>query len=448
VSKSDSSNSKPSTPIQTIQKMSRPFLRFLHIEAAGGIVLLICTILALILANSPWSQVYLNFWKMPVSISFGELKLSHSLAHWINDGLMTIFFFVVGLEIKRELVAGELKNRQAAMLPIIAALGGMLVPALFYILSLRGNEGAAGWGIPMATDIAFVVGFLSLFGKRVPHGLKIFILSLAIVDDLGAILIIAAVYSTNISLGALAMGFLGLGVIVLLNRLGVRRVPVYVFVGSLIWLAFLSSGVHPTIAGVLLGLLTPASAWVGDRAFLEVLSTLSDRLKPSGALLGKKNSNHINHLVTTAREVVSPLERLELSLHPWVAFVIMPVFALANAGVPLAAQAISSPVSIAVTSGLVLGKPLGIFLFSWLAVSFFGGRLPDKVNWSCILGAGFLAGIGFTMSIFIASLALEGGLLVEGKVGTLIGSSLSAIIGLGILYFVLPRPANVSLNED
>lgn len=425
-----------------IQRMSRPFLRFLHIEAAGGIVLLVCTLLALALANSPWSDAYLNFWKLPIAISFGDLKFSHSLAHWINDGLMTIFFFVVGLEIKRELVAGELKNRQAAMLPIIAALGGMVVPALFYILTLRGNEGAAGWGIPMATDIAFVVGFLSLFGKRVPHGLKIFILSLAIVDDLGAILIIAAVYSTNISLGALGIGFLGLGVVVLLNRLGVRRVPVYVVVGSFIWLSFLASGVHPTIAGVLLGLLTPASAWIGDRAFFEVLSTLPNRWKSStGSSESEKKGNHINHLLTAAREAVSPLERLELSLHPWVAFFIMPVFALANAGVPLAAQALSAPVSIAVASGLVLGKPLGIFIFSWLAVSFLGSRLPDNVRWSSILGAGFLAGIGFTMSIFIASLALEGSLLVEGKVGTLLGSSLSAIIGLGVLYFALPRPA-------
>jgi NhaA family Na+:H+ antiporter len=425
-----------------IERMSRPFLRFLHIEAAGGIVLLICTALALILANSPWAQAFLNFWQIPITISFGDLRLSHSLGHWINDGLMTIFFFVVGLEIKRELVAGELKNRQAAMLPIVAALGGMIVPALFYTLGLRGNEGAAGWGIPMATDIAFVVGFLSLFGKRVPHGLKIFILSLAIVDDLGAILIIAAVYSTNISVGALALGFLGLGVIVFLNRLGVRRVPVYVFVGGLIWLAFLTSGVHPTIAGVLLGLLTPASAWIGNQAFLEVLSELPNRLKSSEVQLTSAKTNQINHLISKARESVSPLERLEVSLHPWVAFFIMPLFALANAGVPLAVQAMTSPVSIAVTLGLVLGKPLGIFLFSWLTVKFLGGRLPDKVNWSNILGAGFLAGIGFTMSIFIASLALDGGLLVEGKVGTLLGSSLSAIIGLGILYFVLPRQTN------
>lgn len=438
MSQTDSSNQN--TPIE---RMSRPFLNFLHIEAAGGVVLLVCTAIALILANSPWAQIYIDFWKLPIAISFSDFKLSLSLSHWINDGLMTIFFFVVGLEIKRELIDGELKNRQAAMLPIIAAVGGMVIPALFYTLNIRGNEGATAWGIPMATDIAFVVGFLSLFGKRVPHGLKIFVLSLAIVDDLGAILIIAAVYSKSISIGALTLGFLGLGIVALLNRLGVRRVPVYVFVGGLIWLAFLTSGVHPTIAGVLLGLLTPASAWIGDRTFIDVLSALTDRWMSSGATKPPDNRNHVNHLISTARETVSPLERLEVTLHPWVAFFIMPVFALANAGVPLAAHAISAPISIAVTSGLFLGKPLGILLFSWLAVRFFGGRLPEKVSWSSMLGAGFLAGIGFTMSIFIASLALDGDLLVEGKVGTLLGSSLSAIIGLGILYFVLPRLHNV-----
>lgn len=428
-----------SNKLTPIERMGRPFLRFLHIEAAGGIVLLVCTVIALILANSPWSQTFLEFWKVPIAISIADFRLSHSIGHWINDGLMTIFFFVVGLEIKRELVVGELKNRQAAILPIVGALGGMIVPAIVYTLALRGNEGSAGWGIPMATDIAFVVGFLSLFGKRVPHGLKIFILSLAIVDDLGAIIVIAAVYSTNISLTALVMGFLGLGVIALLNRIGVRRVPAYVFFGALIWFAFLVSGVHPTIAGVLLGLLTPASAWVGDRALLDLLSTLPERWRSAHSSQERKG-NHVNHLIATARETVSPLERLEIALHPWVAFFIMPVFALANAGVPLAVESMTAPISVAVALGLVLGKPLGILLFSWLSVSLLGARLPAKVNWSSMLGAGFLAGIGFTMSIFIAGLALDGGLLIDGKVGTMIGSVMSAAIGLGILYYALPRP--------
>ncbi len=421
-----------------IARISKPFYRFFQIEAAGGIALLLCTIIALIMANSPWSEDYLKFWKIPIAISIADLSLSLSIGHWINDGLMTIFFFVVGLEIKRELVSGELKNRQAAMLPLMGAAGGMLVPAAIYLYTLGGNEGSAGWGIPMATDIAFVVGFLSLFGKRVPHGLKIFILSLAIVDDLGAILVIAAVYSTNISLGALGLGFLGLVAIALLNRLGIRQVPVYIFFGTLIWFAFLASGVHPTIAGVMLGLLTPSSAWIGDRAFLEVVGSIPklwQSKNPTQLGLNKQ----VNHLIATAREAVSPLERLETALHPWVAFLIMPVFALANAGVPLAIDALTAPVSVAVALGLFLGKPIGIILFSWLAVAALGARLPDQVRWGTMLGAAFLAGIGFTMSIFIAGLALEGDFLTQGKVGTMLGSLLSAVFGLGILYYSLPR---------
>lgn len=434
---------KPSRPATPIDRVSEPFLRFLHLEAAGGVVLLVCTLLALGLANSSRADVFLDFWKIPVAIKFGSYVLSHTIGHWINDGLMTIFFFVVGLEIKRELVAGELKDPQAAMLPIMGALGGMLFPALIYWLGLRSfgtSEGSAGWGIPMATDIAFVVGFLSLFGKRVPHGLKIFILSLAIVDDLGAIIIIAAVYSSNISFGALAAGIAGLGLVAILNRLGVRRVPAYVVVGVFIWLAFLASGIHPTIAGVLLGLLTPASAWIGDRPFLEVLSSLPSRFQSTDTHTGNGGKGKsMSEFLATARETVSPLERLELSLHPWVAFFIMPVFALANAGVPLAMEALTAPVSIAVALGLFLGKPVGILLFSWIAINLMKGRLPENVTWNAMLGASFLSGIGFTMSIFIASLALDGNLLVAGKVGTMFGSALSALVGLAILAVVLTR---------
>lgn len=421
-----------------IDRISRPFVNFLHVEAAGGIVLLLCTLVALILANSPWQQMYTEIWQWPLAISLAEWKLSLSLGLWINDALMAIFFFVVGLEIKRELVAGELRDRRAAMLPFMAAIGGMLAPALIYVFALGENDGRSGWGIPMATDIAFVVGFLSLLGKRVPHGLKIFVLSLAIVDDLGAIIVIAAFYSSNISLAALAVGFLGLGVCALLNKLGVRRVPAYVAVGSLVWLAFLASGVHPTVAGVLLGLLTPASAWVGDKAFSEVLSSWTKEFRSSN---GKKSSQ-VTDLITAAKETVSPLERLEYALHPWVAFVIMPIFALANAGVPLAIEAATSPVAVSVALGLMLGKPIGILFFSWIAVRFLGSPLPPQVNWKVMLGASLLAGIGFTMSIFIASLALEGGLLVDGKVGTMLGSAVSAVAGLTILYIYLPRKAH------
>lgn len=423
-----------------IDRMTRPFVRFLHIESSGGMVLLFCTLIALAFANSPWAEIYLKFWKTPIAISFGGATLSHSLAHWINDGLMTIFFFVVGLEIKRELVAGELKEPKAAILPLMGALGGMIVPAAIYLMAIRGHQGSSGWGIPMATDIAFVVGFLSLFGKRVPHGLKIFILSLAIVDDLGAILVIAVAYSTDVSLLALGLGGLGLVFVTIMNRLGIRQIPAYVVVGALIWLAFLFSGVHPTISGVLLGLLTPASAWIGDRAFLDVVTSVPDRLKGlTTSLASKGKSEHVQSLISTAKETISPLERLEVSLHPWVAFFIMPVFALANAGVPLAIDAVASPISVAVTLGLMFGKPIGILLLSWIAVRFIGARLPATVNWTAMLGAGCLAGVGFTMSIFIAGLALEGEMLVAGKVGTLLGSLFSASIGLIILQLALPR---------
>lgn len=421
-----------------IDRFSRPFLNFLHVEAAGGIVLLICTLIALFLANSPWQQIYTEIWQWPLAISLADWKLSLSVGLWINDALMAIFFFVVGLEIKRELVAGELRDRRAALLPFMAAIGGMLAPALIYIFALGDNDGRSGWGIPMATDIAFVVGFLSLLGKRVPHGLKIFILSLAIVDDLGAIIVIAAFYSSNISFAALAAGAVGLGVCALLNQLGVRRVPIYVVVGSLVWLAFLASGVHPTVAGVMLGLLTPASAWIGDKTFSEALSSWTKNFRSTDA----KKSSQVTDLITVAKETVSPLERLEYALHPWVAFVIMPVFALANAGVPLAIEAATSPVALAVALGLTLGKPIGILFFSWIAVQFMGSRLPAQVNWKIMLGAAFLAGIGFTMSIFIASLALEGNLLVDGKVGTMLGSAVSAVAGLTILYVFLPRKAH------
>lgn len=435
-----SKNIQPLAPPTTIEKLGRPFLHFMHVEAAGGFVLLACTIIALAIANSPLAEAYANFWHTNISLQVGNHSLSHTLAHWINDGLMTIFFFVVGLEIKRELISGELKDRRAAMLPAMAALGGMIMPALFYFWHIRGEAGTSGWGIPMATDIAFVVGFLSLFGKRVPHGLKIFILSLAIVDDLGAILIIALFYSANISLLALGSGFLMLAFIVLLNRLGVRAIPIYIVFGSGVWFAFLLSGVHPTIAGVLLGLLTPASAWIGEKSFREVLLSLPERwsVHEANAKEDPKLAQ-VKHLIRTAKETVSPLERLEVSLHPWVAFFIMPVFALANAGVPIAAEAITAPVSLSVIMGLFFGKPLGILLFSWLAVSLLGARLPERVNWKIILGAGALAGIGFTMSIFIAGLALEDELLVAGKVGTLIGSSLSAAIGLLLLHLFLPK---------
>lgn len=429
-------------PVTSVQRWARPFVRFLQVESASGVVLLIGTVAALVLANSPWSAAYTEFWLTKVTLAFGSLELSKPLLLWINDALMTVFFFVVGLEIKRELVAGELRDPRKAALPVVAALGGMAAPAGIYLLLRGGQPGQAGWGIPMATDIAFVVGFLALLGPRVPFGLKILLLSLAIVDDIGAVLVIACFYSTDISFIALGLAAAGFGATYLLNRIGVRRVPVYVAVGAAVWLAFLKSGVHPTVAGVVLGLLTPARAWVGDRTLRQVLADSLQRLQ--GEQDGQVEHHHkplLGQLETAAREAVSPLERLETALHPWVAFGIMPLFALANAGVGVVPAALGHPVALAAAAGLVFGKPLGIVLFSWLAVRAGLARLPTGVNWKVMLGAGCLAGIGFTMSLFIAGLALHGDLLDAGKVGTLTGSTLSALLGSILLLVFLPGRA-------
>lgn len=445
-------NVLPETPVG---RWTRPFVRFMQIESAGGLILLVCTVAALVLANSPWSAVYAQVWETKISFTIGGWPLIDAkhgtLLHLINDGLMTVFFFVVGLEIKHELVAGELRDRRKAALPIAAALGGMIFPAVIYLLFLSGQDGQAGWGIPVATDIAFVVGFLAMLGSRVPFGLKIMLLTLAIADDIGAVLVIAFFYSTDISFPALGFAAAGIGLTYFFNGIGVRRMVVYVVVGAGIWLAFLKSGVHPTIAGVLLGLLTPASAWVGDRRLTDILTDVLQRLHLLSSFSdesGKHRHQALGLLATSAREGISPLERLEIGLQPWVAFLIIPLFALANAGVGVEIASLQSPVALAVAAGLVLGKPIGILLFSWVAVKLGLARLPSGVNWKIMLGSGCLAGIGFTMSIFIAGLALERNLLDAGKIGTLIGSALSAGTGCVLLLFFLPRRRQAAVALD
>lgn len=426
----------PDTPVG---RWTQPLARFFQIESASGFLLLACTAIALLLANSPWSASFAAIWQTRLGFAVGNFELNKPLLLWINDGLMTVFFFVIGLEIKHEFVAGELGDPRKAALPIVAALGGMIVPASIYLLIQSGQPGQSGWGIPVATDIAFVAGLLALLGSRVPSSLKIMLLSLAIADDIGAILLIAFFYSDDISFVALGFAAAGFGVNYLFNRIGVRRVSIYVVVGAGIWLAFLKSGVHPTVAGVLLGFLTPASAWVGTPGIRDVLTDVLKRLvKDSGESTPKHRHQALGQLAATAREGTSPLERLEVGLHPWVAFLIMPLFALANAGVGIEIASLGSPVALAVAAGLVLGKPLGIVLFSWIAIKLGLARLPSEVNWKIMLGAGCLAGIGFTMSIFIAGLALEKNLLDEGKIGTLAGSAISAILGCVLLVMFMP----------
>jgi NhaA family Na+:H+ antiporter len=427
-----------SLPHKPIDRLVAPVTRFLHVEAASGVVLLVAAIAAFALANSDLADGFLGFWKTSVSVGFGEFRIDHSLKHWVSDGLMAIFFFVVGLEVKRELVLGELRDMRRAALPLVAALGGMVVPAGVYLALQLGEPSARGWGIPMATDIAFVVGCMAVMGSRVPPSLRVLLLSLAIADDIGAILVIAIGYTSDLDLVALLLGFLGIGVVVAFQRLGVRSVPVYVAVGSLVWFAFHESGVHATIAGVILGLLTPARSWVNDTALEDIVEQAREVWRGAGWRVAGSPSL-LSTLKTAAREAVSPLERLETGLHPWSAFLIMPVFALANAGVAFEGGLVTDPVSVAVAAGLVLGKPLGIVGFSFVAVKLGVARLPEGVGWGVLTGGSALAGIGFTMSLFIAGLALDGEALDAAKVGILGASLLSGVVGMGILLALLPR---------
>lgn len=434
-----------------------PVRRFLHIEAASGIVLFACAVAALVAANSPFAEQVAAFWHTKVALLIGEWTVAGDVAHLVvNDGLMTVFFFVVGLEIKREIVAGELRSLRNALLPIFAAVGGVLAPALIYLALQWGEPGQRGWAIPMATDIAFVVGVLALFGRRVPFGLKIFLLSLAIVDDLIAVATIALVFTESIAWEWVAAAGVGFALTFGLNRAGLRQVGAYVLIGLFVWFAFYKSGVHATVAGVLLGILTPASAWVGERTLTQIVGEAWHRLRgqPEAPLTEHDRVAELERLAFVAQEGVSPLHRLESSLHPWVAFGIMPIFALANAGIVVALSDLASPVTIAVMVGLFLGKPLGILLFSGLAVATRATRLPEGVTWSMMVGAACLAGIGFTMSLFLTSLSFpsssgEAGanLAASGKLGTLTGSLVSAIVGSVLLLWATRRGPILEASE-
>jgi NhaA family Na+:H+ antiporter len=412
-----------SLPREPVDRLLDPLARFLRVEAASGILLLLATVAALALANSPWAAGFLDFWHAKAGVRVGGLALDLSLRHWINDALMAIFFFVIGLEVKREVVHGELRDVRAAALPLAAAMGGMVVPAAIYLALQPSGPGARGWGIPMATDIAFVVGCMAVLGPRVPKGLRVMLLSLAIADDIGAILVIAIGYSAGLDWTALGLGVVGIGAVVALARLGVRSVAVYALLGALVWIAFHASGVHATIAGVILGWLTPIRPWVSERRLAGILK--------EGGVGGRT-------LEIAARESVSPLERLEGALHPWVGFVIMPLFALANAGVALSPDAFGEPVAVAAGLGLVIGKPLGILAFSWIAVRAGLARLPEGVGWREVAAGGALAGIGFTMALFIAGLALPLDLLDSAKVGILAASAVCAAIGMAALRLRKP----------
>lgn len=427
-------------PEEPIHRISEPMVRFLHVESASGAVLLIFTAAALLFANSPLSEDFLSFWRTPLGLRIGSFEFIHSLRHWINDGLMAIFFFVVGLEVKREISIGELRELRLAALPLAAALGGMVVPAMIYLYSMWGTAGQSGWGIPMATDIAFVVGCLAVLGPRVPRSLRVLLLSLAIADDVGAILVIAIGYTSELHLWALAAGGGGIVLVLVLTRLGVRSYLIYVFMGIGIWFGFHESGVHATIAGVILGLLTPAHPLVSRTLLTRFIEAFGDFLQGESWKDTQRRQLMLISVRRAARETVSPLERIETVLHPWVSYVIMPLFAFANAGVPIQTSGFHEPVVAAIMAGLGLGKPVGIFLFSWLAVRLRLARLPEGVSWSILLAGGVLAGIGFTMSLFIAGLALSGDMLEAAKIGILVASALCALVGMGLLRWLLKKP--------
>ena len=423
-------------------RILKPFQEFARLEASGGILLLACTVAALVWANSPWGESYQRLWQIPLTVGVSDLIVSKPLLLWVNDGLMAIFFFVVGLEIKREILVGELASPARAALPIAGALGGVLFPAVVYTLFNFGAPGVHGWGIPMATDIAFVIGVMTILGNRVPLGLRVFLTALAIVDDLVAVLVIAVFYTDDISWISLLWGAALLAALFAANLAGIRRPAVYAVLGAGLWLAFLKSGVHPTVAGVLLAAAIPASPKINPAEFLAKSRSILGEFEKAGSADEPLHANEDSMSAVRALEgaceaVETPLQRLEHGLHPWVTYLIMPVFALANAGVVLEGslvQALGNPVALGVIFGLVFGKPLGITLFSWLAVRARLAELPAGVRWYRLHAAGWLGGIGFTMSLFIAGLAFgEGELLTSAKLGILTSSLLAAIIGATLL---------------
>jgi Na+:H+ antiporter, NhaA family len=448
-------NTTPGVSEPLVERLLAPFRQFAATASAGGIVLLVATAVALVWANSQWADAYHHIWETPLRIGIAGWSATWSAHHFINDGLMAVFFFVVGLEIKREMVAGELKSVRTAALPLIAALGGMVVPAAIYVAINRGGTGMSGWGVPMATDIAFALGILALLGNRVPVGLKVFLAALAIVDDIGAILVIAIFYSVGVNWIALAAVVAILLLSAGANAAGVRKPWAFGFIGLLLWGAVLASGVHATVAGVLLAMTIPVRTRIEEAQFLTNARRALEDFDAAAELTATdpdttvlSNTDHhtaleeLENLVDDARP---PLIRMEHALHGIVAFAIMPLFALANAGVALSGEALSgafaSPITLGAIMGLAIGKPLGITGFSWLAVRAGVASLPANVNWPMLAGAGVLGGVGFTMALFIAGLAFaDAALLDAAKVGVLTGSAITGVAGWVLLRSVT-RPS-------
>jgi NhaA family Na+:H+ antiporter len=429
----------------------QPVRRALRHEAAGGVVMLAAAVLAIAWANSPWSNSYFDLWNTRLVVELGDvIHLDHlTLQAWVNDALMTIFFLLVGVEIKREVVHGDLRDVRAVALPVLAALGGMLVPAAIFAAINRGSAGADGWAIPMATDIAFAVGVVSLLGRRVPTAAKMFLLTLAVADDVGAIVVIAVFYTGSMAWGWLATAAVGCLVIYVMRRSDVQALAPYLGVGAFIWLAMLESGVHATLVGVILGLLTPAWPMRSPRRFPGEVRRILNRMEAARydrdmtEAEYDENEDRIAEISQLTIYSVSPLERLERGLSPWVSNVIIPIFALANAGVALSGDALSGLVSNRVTLGvglgLVLGKTIGVFAASAIGIKLGIGRLPAGATWRHLLGLATVAGVGFTVALFVTSLSFDDAAATDAaKVGILFGSLVAGTLGYAILRGTRP----------
>ena len=427
---------------EPIERLLRPFEQFMHHQSSGGVLLFLGAFAAIVLANSPWSAAYHHIWETSVGMDFGGHRLERDLHHWINDGLMAMFFFVVGLELKREIVGGELRDPRKALLPVAAGVGGMVAPALIFLLfNPNGSGTTSGWGVPMATDIAFALGIMALLGDKVPLALKVFLTTVAIADDLGSVLVIAFFYTHEIGWNYLAIGGGALAVMITANLLGVRNTLFYGIFGiGLLWTAFLLSGVHATIAGILAAFTIPARTRIDEAGFLLRIRSLSDRFSrqdPNGLpTLTDEQLLTIGAIKRSALEAETPLQRLEHGIHPFVAFVVLPLFAFANAGVVLPADpttALKGTVFLGVLLGLVVGKPLGILVTCWLLLRFKVARLSDGIQWGHLVGMSVLAGVGFTMSLFVNELAFrDADPIQQAKLAILLASTIAG--GGGYLW--------------
>ena len=443
-------------PIRSIAHRVSRLTDFTKHESAAGILLFLSALTGLIWANSPFASVYHGLWHYPLVVGIGGYSIDHSVHHWINDGLMAMFFFLIGLEIKRECIAGELRAPRNAVLPLVAALGGMIVPALIYFAFNPEGAAAAGWGIPMATDIAFALGILSLLGPRVPLALKVFLTVLAIADDIGAVLVIALFYTADISLSHLGIGGAALAVLLVANYCGVRSSLFYGAVGiGGVWLAFLLSGVHATIAGILAALTIPARATIDERSIIKSLTTELQKfreIRPNdNPLLEPEQYQSLERMKKILHAGDTPLQRLEHALHPLVTFVVLPLFALANAGITLDLQSQESffhPITVGVGLGLLLGKVVGVVGACLIATTLRISKLPDGIQWTTVVGVGLLAGIGFTMSLFVSNLSfLAPAMGVRAKLGILPASLFAGIVGYLVLRVSLPHRENEETNS-